>query len=101
MIKLVTIDRTKFGETYQILCLQHDDYNHHVDESTEPMEILFVEHDVHEIPWTNRGTLLTSGNQWRLASALYDYRESGSIGIDVKAVELPDGSLFVIDEELQ
>ena len=101
MIKLVTINRTKFGENYQILCLQHEDYNHHIDESTEPMEILFIGNDVHEISWTSRGALLTSGNSWRLASALYDYRESGNIRDDVKEVELPDGTLFIIDEELQ
>ena len=100
MIKLVALSRTKFGETYQVLAFKHEDYTDHIDDLEDPMEILFVGNEVHEIPWIDRETLVTSSAGWHLASALYDYRETGSIE-DVREVELPDGTLFVIDEELE
>jgi hypothetical protein len=100
MIKLVACSRTKFGETYQVLCLKHEDYNDHIDDLEDPIEILFIGNDVYEIPWIDRETLVTSHAGWRLASALYGYREMGTIE-DVPEVELPDGTVFVIDEEIE
>jgi hypothetical protein len=100
MIKLVACSRTKFGETYQVLCLKHEDYNDHIDDLEDPMEILFIGNEVHEILWIDRETLVTSDMGWRLASALYSYREMGTIE-DVPEVELPDGTVFVIDEEIE
>jgi hypothetical protein len=103
MIKLVACSRTKFGETYQVLCLKHEDYNDpidDIDDLEDPIEILFIGNDVYEIPWIDRETLVTSHAGWRLASALYGYREMGTIE-DVPEVELPDGTVFVIDEEIE
>jgi hypothetical protein len=99
MIKLVTCIETKFGQTSKLLCLQYEDYKNHLDDFDGPIQILFVGNEVHDIPWTDRETLVTSIAGWRLASALYDCREQGLIE-DVAEVELPDGTLFIIDEEL-
>jgi hypothetical protein len=103
MIKLVACSRKKFGETYQVLCIEqenlYDDLDD-LDDLDDPREILFIGNDVYEIPWVDRETLLTSHAGWRLASALYGYREMGIIE-DVPEVELPDGTMFVIDEEIE
>lgn len=100
MIKLVACSRTKFGETYQVLCLKHEDYTDHIDDFEDPVEIFYFGNECHDIRWIDRETLVTSDAGWHLASALYDYRETGSIE-DVPEVELPDGTIFVIDEELE
>ena len=43
--------------------------------------------------------LTTPELRWRLARALYDARETGTIP-DVTEVILPDGKIFVIDQEI-